>query len=449
MIHRSRDDVQQQLSDEAQALSDVTSEEALAGIVLLRGTVPNIDANDFHSPRIRTLWSVFGILEARGREISIGNVEDELRKLGKLEAVGGLGFLSKLVAESPHSARTESLCRDVSEAHRKRTALLAISDYLQRGELSTLVSKLQDLDNEPSKHTISLQEASQKEIARIKDHLDGGGGSTISLPTGYSIDQILPGGIPLGQVTLIFGETGNFKTTLKDNIIDNLIGQGHGVLNFTLEDSAELTACTYLSRKSGIPYKKILRGDVGPSDLLRLRDGLDDTNGALISADVPPAIDDAIILARQARREIPLRAVFIDYVQLMDFGRLEERHGLADIVKKAQRAAKQDNVAYVLISQMNERNKNRDDPRPKLEDMFGSRFLSHGCKCAIGLFRPWLYDKDPQDLYGELARNHPSGNSLYAGLLELHVVKNRLGETGVHKTVYCDLPTGRIVDFDL
>lgn len=279
---------------------------------------------------------------------------------------------------------------------------------------------------------------------------------TAGLPSGVGLEDVVPGGIPKDKVTVLFGETGTFKTTLKSNIIDSIAKEGKTVLDFSLEDSNSLTLYRSLARISGVPYSRFATSSFTREDISKLsrlgNSDLSHLKNVITIGDIPPSADEIIRVSRQYKKQ-GLAAVVIDYITLLDWGRNSERQMLNDAMLKFQRAAKRDGVAYIVVSQLNDERlheRGRPDARPILRDLFGSSSLRTACKLAVATYRPGKYgppkSKYDKEVYGELYALDPDK---YNNIIELWVRKNVLGEDNVPVYVLCDRKTGKMTPYSL
>lgn len=243
----------------------------------------------------------------------------------------------------------------------------------------------------------------------------------------------MPGGIPRDKVTTIFSEAGNYKTTFKNHLLISMAERGHRVLDVSLEDSSELSAHRYLARLSGVPYG-LISGGVMTADQVALLDvtklAREVADRVLVVDNIDPTPDNIFRCALEHR----VSAVAVDYIQLLSgAGSLKDR--LDDMVFKAQRFAKRQRIAPILISQQKQGNERdeKDDPRPKKGDALGSSAMRTGSKLLMGLFRPYHYCKSPSNPkgpYGQYARfisANPAHADVYPDLLECWILKNVLG----------------------
>jgi replicative DNA helicase len=311
------------------------------------------------------------------------------------------------------------------------------------------VEQLEDVVQIGAAERPTLQDEVQAEMERVA----AGEGNVAGLPSGVGLERVVPGGIPRDKVTVLFGETGTFKTTLKANIIDAIALSNQGlVLDFSLEDNNELTAQRALSRASGVGYGKFATRDFSDEEKAKIAAASATTLAAyrnvVVVGDVVPTADEIIRTARQYLAR-GLVAVVVDYLTLLDWGTMSEREMINHAMVKFQRAAKRDKVAYIIVSQVNEEkihgDPRRTDKRPQLRDLFGSSTIKNASKLAVAVHRPAKFGAPTSRLdkaeYGEV---HSQDPAKYERILELIVRKNVIGVSDVAIKVDCDLETGRM-----
>lgn len=274
------------------------------------------------------------------------------------------------------------------------------------------------------------------------------------LPTGLGLERRVPGGIPKDKVTTIFAESGNFKTTFVGHMQLAMAAEGHRCMFVSLEDSKELAAHRFLARTSGLNYGSISGGTLTKAEVGKLGfNGLarSTADRVWIVDDVEPSIHAILELATQAPG---LDCVAIDYIQLLT-GRGQKKDVLDEAVVASQAFAKKHKVAVILVSQQKqEKELERDDPRPRVGDMLGSSAMRIGSKLILALFRPWLHCKVPTSLkgpygmYGRYTTAAPSNIEQYPRFVEVHVLKNVLGESNVALHVLVNPATGVIENAD-
>lgn len=417
---------------------------------------------EFSSSRHQRIYTAVREMYAAGIPVDTVTLEHHLGKALAAEGseAESVAYLAALALRCPNKDNVHAyaeIVRNGAELRRMRYFASQLDSAITRG------SDLPEL---------------RSMLAAEVDRLGGDGGPAVTLadctlanefrpglPSGVGLERFVPGGIPRDKVTVIFGDTGNFKTTVKNAIMFNLARAGHRVLDVSLEDSSSLTVARYLAQVHNLPYGLVASGEC---KVPALSEADREVLGRIVDGSkVRPSIGDIVACARANG----VGAVFIDYVQLLD-GCSGDHVELASAMRLAQLAAARDGVAYVLISQIKQEVKYRaltrdktgrpmGDPRPGIRDCFGSSAISTAAKLGIGVFRPWAYcavptnSNSPVGVYSSWLDRHPSVEEalqVYPKILELIVDKNVLGPSGQEAaTVRClvEPETGKLSQFEL
>lgn len=419
-------------------------------------TTSGLCGNHFGDSRLGLVWDVLGEMIVGGAEISVDTVAATLDREGRLKWAGGLGLLCQLPLMDGSALGSPDVIRNAWLVREATTLTQVVPNMLERGLsgdeiLGHLRNRIDEITRENTRSVPTLDEASVAELRRIREdygRISTGVPVNVGLPSGLGLEAYVPGGIPRDKLTLIFGETGTFKTCIKQNIIDAIaIGCPDGlVLDFSLEDSVDLTTQRYLSRISDVPYSRIAARTFEPGDLRKLEEAYPAAQAAArrvrVVGDVPGSINEALRLVQQYKRD-GLVAVFVDYLQLMS----TEWDEIVNILTKMQVSAKVDKVAWVVVSQVKqEKIEEREDHRPRLTDVYGGPGIRMCPKLALGIYRPyrWATVPGPKSKYHEMYANHPNGEALYADTLEVIIRKNVLGTDEAVIPVLVDRPTGLV-----
>lgn len=416
-----------------------------------------LDENNFLVPQHGMIWRV--VAEAAKNDagkldpITLwDSVSEDVREniggYAKLADMMSVVYPKEVLTQHVERIRDSFIERSLGQFVAK-LGVLRKQGYSGMEQLEVISKQLQLLESHcghtfPDGHT-----AVQDEITSIEQDIANGFQDDYGLDPGLGLGALVPGGVPTDKVTCLFAESGTFKTTVRDSWIDSFSRKAP-VLNFSLEDSPELTRQFALSRRSGIPIESIVNRTLSQSEIIELKKTAAAYKGELENiitvGDFSPTMEEIIRIARQYKRIYGAKAVFIDYIQLLS-GRGEERLMLAEAMKMAQVAARRDRMAYIFLSQVADyKLRDREYKVPMLNDMFGSGALAQGCKLAIAIYRPWKYDPVPQEgsAYYDLYHGRPDGPQLYEGIAELWIRKNRLGAVDRHVKIAVNLPTGAV-----
>src|SRR5260370_20558607 len=83
----------------------IDAEASILGGIILRNDVlaqlDTLEVDDFYDHRHKVVFQAMRNLEASARPIDVVTLENEIEKAGKLDAIGGIGFLGELAMRVP------------------------------------------------------------------------------------------------------------------------------------------------------------------------------------------------------------------------------------------------------------------------------------------------------------------------------------------------------------
>ncbi len=424
------------------------AENNVIGATLLDESVYNeVDLRPEHflNPKWAAVWTEIGNAIEAGTPVDGLTIADNIRGVDPNE-------LSKVSVTCGAPALAPSWATIVRE-HWLSRQLRAVNASLTgeaSADLSTVRTRLERLEASTGRKLPTLDHL------LVPDYNKPNG-----LPSGLGIERISPTDIPKGRVTVVFGETGNFKSTVVNNMLWAMVNAGNKVLNVPLEDANELNSMRFLARATGIGYGRLEAGYLLTPEEKKLINAVPQSfkqkcSNVIMGGEIPPDIDEIIRMAAYHKRQHGIDAVIIDYLQCLEpprhMNRKAEYEFTKYVMRRLQAAAKRENLAIILVNQIDkEASRRLDDPRPREADMLGGSSVRQMSKLTIGVHRPAKYYMQPSEkvshytnCYLNAFHNRPDGAHWWKNLLMLYILKNIAGEPGVilHATV--DPPTGVI-----
>ena len=235
-----------------------------------------------------------------------------------------------------------------------------------------------------------------------------------------SLDNMTGGGFPHGQVTTGAGRPGVGKTDFGIVTASNVARAGGRVLFFSLEMTADAINDRRLAALTGFTTNYIEN---------KLYIGHEDEEKAVASA-VSVLYDEQLIvydkpctladIERHIRAELPLDLIVIDHMGhiVPDRKDADLYHTVTMQSHALMRIAKTTDVPILLLSQLNRQVEQRDDKRPRLNDLRQSGAIEEDSNIVLLLYR---------DGYYRTERPGP----FEVQQIEINVAKNRGGQTGV------------------
>jgi replicative DNA helicase len=397
-----------------------------------------VTPEQFQSLPMRVIWEAMGV-EPEFDELSVC----DRMKPTHLDSIGGMAFVSGLSMGATTTSNVEYYADKVRDAYLKREVQSNVSEILQADESVTGQDLLAKLFTASHSLTASLSSTTRTLGAAVEEERAwalSGTGEPRGLSMGMGVDRWIPGGAPRKKVLTLFADTGSFKTTAVNQMMFHMAAQGYRGLLVPLEDGDDLTAHRWMSRMTGVPYGRIAGGvcnDAERHKIEMLAPGDWESLDRIVSCDgIEPKIDNIIREVAAEHAKGGLDFVVVDYLQLLEgFGKPADV--LTEAMRKAANAAKRYNLLWIFLSQQNDRNDDRKDPRPNLKDMFGSAAMKQMSKTVFALFRPSEHWPNPVNankhplygMYSRMIERNPQRNiKIYRNIVELWMLKNVLGK---------------------
>jgi replicative DNA helicase len=392
---------------------------------------------DFYWPKNAAIYQALVDYYDKHQSIDSVQLAEALRTHKQLEAIGGVDYLIELAeavptsVNAPHYARIvrdkaklrhliDAAGRILHDAHESPMPADELMDHAEK-EIFEIASRNEA--GEPS----TLSELVQHAFQQIQDRRDNP--STLTgLACGFGqLDDML-NGLQKGELIILAARPSMGKTACALNIAEYIaVTNKHPVAVFSLEMSRQQLAERLLSARSGVDSQRIRKNMLGEEELRRLHDTVAELYEAPMYIDDTPGLS-VLELRAKARRlasRHDIRAIVIDYLQLMSYPGAESRVQEVGAISRGVKAlARELNVPVVCLSQLNRNPEGRESKRPMLSDLRESGSIEQDADVVMMLHREEYYHNDP----GWKAENPDM-----IGLSELIIAKQRNGPTG---TVY-------------
>ncbi|MFN7133496.1 MAG: replicative DNA helicase, partial [Myxococcales bacterium] len=268
--------------------SDLNAEKAVLGGIIGDNQVFDevsklLDAGDFHLPGHAAIYEAMIALQKATPPVPIDQLTltAELRKLGKLNQVGGMTYLAELEGFVPTTVNTRSYAQIVQEKSVKRRMIESCRELMEMSaepgtDVKTLLDEAQrrmfglaertrDTDLRP------FNQVMDKTLELIEKLRASGGGGVTGLPSGYGdLDRMLTG-FHEGELIIIAARPGCGKTSFVLNAAAHAaLHAQRPVAIFSLEMPEDQLAVRLLSAESRIDMKRIREGRLGAAQMEQL-----------------------------------------------------------------------------------------------------------------------------------------------------------------------------------
>ncbi len=429
-------------------------EASILGAIILRNDtlpeLPLLEVDDFIDLRHRAVFAAMRNLEAASAPIDVVTLEAEVaRWAGHSDSVD-FTFLGMLVTNVPTVENAFAYAKQVREASLARRIRVALTDVLAMSErdsltggemLSASLAVLSGIDEDQPDSATSIATLAARRLRQYDqiaaDRLNGTR-TLQGFPTGVeSLDEKI-GGVQPGIVTIVAARPGMGKSSFGLSVADASSAGGFGVHLFSLEDTEEAYTDRTLSRSSEVSAESLRNVDLNREQISKVGFAVQKLKGRRWLVDGRSGItaDEIVRSVRRHRRANATNVVIVDYVQLVKRPpRMSPHEALSEIITTLADAAKQDRMAYVVMSQLSRAIESRTDKRPQLADLRESGSLEERSKCVIGMYRGHYYGTAPQKGvdYDPNWKGHAyaPGEDEFSSQMQLCVLKNSNGRTGI------------------
>ena len=432
---------------------DLDAEQATLGAMILGSreaagqVVELLKAEDFYREAHAVICRACFNLYERNEGVDAITLASELKAMDRLDDVGGLDYIDRLVRITPFSTNAAHYAAVVREKSTLRRLLFATQRISARcyepgvnaRELldsagSSILSLAQSQDRcgfEPLKSILV------RVNAQVEERYYGHGGVT-GVPTGFTdLDRMLAGLQP-GDLIVLAARPSMGKTSLAVNMAMNAaLRSEHPVPVgiFSLEMDRDQLGAGMICTEAQINLGRLRTGRIRDGDWLRLAEANETLSHASIYIDDTGSLSPLELRAkaRRLRSEHGLGLIVVDYLGMMRSDeRTENRvNEVSAITRSLKALAKELGVPMVLCCQLNRGVESRENKRPMLSDLRDSGQIEADADVVLFIFRESYYERkaageaDPVD---DAFEDDPAPE-----VSEIIIAKQRNGPTGTVK----------------
>ncbi|EIW17538.1 MULTISPECIES: replicative DNA helicase [Pelosinus] len=397
---------------------NMEAEQAVLGAMLIeREAISKVAEllrpEDCYREAHRLIYNAMLELFNKNDAVDMVTVIEFLRKEDKLEAAGGIAYVTSLANSVPTAANVLYHARIVEEKALLRQLINAATNIAGMGyEGSEEVATILD-----SAEKMILSVSSRKmggEFTPIKsiifdafnkiEQLYASKGSITGLSTGFKDLDKLTSGLQPSDLILIAARPSMGKTAFVLNIAQHIgIAEKKAVAFFSLEMSKEQLVQRMLCAESAIDSQRLRIGELEAKDWTKLVSGADRLSAAPIFIDDTAGITvmEMRSKARRLKIEHNLSLIIIDYLQLMQGsgkgkGSENRQQEISEISRSLKALAREINVPVIALSQLSRSVESRQVKKPMLSDLRESGSLEQDADIVAFLYRDDYYNPDSE-----------------------------------------------------
>ena len=419
-------------------------EEAVLGALMLEKDAYSIVSDilkpqSFYEHSHELIFTAIQNLALLQRPVDMLTVQEQLKKEGNLEEVGGVYYLAQLTGKVVSTAHLEYHARIVAQKFLARELIrftseiagsafdetIDVDDLMQEAEASLFEISQRNMKKDVMQINPIIHEAIEllNQAAKRSDGLSG-------IASGFDKLDKITSGWQKSDLIIIAARPAMGKTAFVLSMAKNIaVNYKRPIAVFSLEMSNVQLVNRLIVNVCEIEGEKIRNGQLLEHEWHQLDHKIKDLYDAPLYIDDTPSLSifEFRTKARRLVRESNVEIIVIDYLQLMNasgssFGSREQE--VSTISRSLKGLAKELNIPIIALSQLNRGVENRtgtgaDSKRPQLSDLRESGAIEQDADMVCFIHRPEYYKilEDAQ------------GNSL-VGMAEIIVAKHRNGSVG-------------------
>lgn len=405
---------------------------------LSRAIEDKLTKEHFYLPQHSTLFGHLLEKFAKGEEIELVSLVQNLLDLGLLERCGGPATLSELYTYAPTPGHFHHHMQLVKDKFVLRSIIHTANDSVARAydspdEVAELLDSVEAAvlsirENTEGNRTPTLAQTVQ-EVMNQFQALISGEKAAQGIPTGYSELDRMTNGLKPGEMFVLAARPSMGKTSLMMNIVESIcLDEGKPSLVFSCEMSAAQLVQRLLFARSRFASAKLTRGYTPTKiDLSKInRAAVELSSSKLFIDDTAGiSINELRAKARRKHRDEGIQFIAIDYLQLLKSRTRQAENSrereIAEISAGIKALAKELNIPILILAQLNRGPETRSGKNvgvPRMSDLRESGSIEQDADMVGLLYRSAYYAETPEEKEEE------------AGKAELVLAKNRNGETG-------------------
>jgi len=417
---------------------NVEAEQSVIGSMLLDKTsiaqvAEGLKNEDFYKDTHKEIYNAIVDLFQKDIPIDMVTLIESLRSSNRLEAAGGITYISEIFNSVPSTANLQSYIKIVAEKSLLRKLIRASTETMEQSynnqndvakvldgaekRIFDIAEKRSTNDFEPMN---TVLERGFLEIERLFINK----GQITGVPSGFPELDAKTSGFQKGDMVLVAARPSMGKTTFALNLAEYAaLREGKSVAVFSLEMSKEQLAYKLLCSEANVDMLKLRSGNLEDKDW----ENIAKASGPLAAAKI--FIDDSAGTSvmemrskcRRLKIEHGIDYIIIDYLQLMSGSNTESRQQeVSEISRSIKALAKEMQCPVVALSQLSRAPEQRADHRPMLSDLRESGSIEQDADIVMFLYRDEYYNKDTED----------------KNVAECIIAKQRNGPTGTVKLAW-------------
>ena len=408
---------QQQQAIERALPNSLEAERSVLGAMLLEtealdAMIEQLRPEDFYLAAHNYIFEAMRSTRLAGGAVDLVTLNNALERSGKLEAAGGIVYLTELMNFVPTAANV-SYYASIVEEHSIQRALIRVGNDMIRDGMNDQ-KNVEDSLNEAERRIYDItMRKTEDSLAPAKDivpstlnqigELIQRKGKLTGIATGFSKLDRLTNGLQKSDLIILAARPAMGKSAFAMNIGQYAaLHDSRSVAVFSLEMSKEQLMMRILCTEASVDSQKIKDGTLDDAETQRLMESATFMQSTKFYIDDSPGATVAGIRSkcRRLKAQQGLDLVIIDYMQLIQGTGTGQRRSdsrvqeVSDMTRALKLLARELELPIILLAQLNRGPEQRQDHRPMISDLRESGSIEQDADMVILLYRPVVYDPE-------------------------------------------------------
>jgi replicative DNA helicase len=418
-------------------LHDEFAERAILGVILLRNdafdSLDGLQPEHFGRLHHRQVFAAMQALHRRNERLDPIAVNDQLRQAGVLDGVGQ-AFVYAVVDGLPATTnldtyvrvvRDKALARQLRDTGRALIAAANAGDTPAAEQLEAAEAAIYGLGVTTTTADWVNGETMASELFAAVETIATTKGGLTGVATGFADLDRMTRGLQRQELSILGARPSVGKTSLALQVAlrhASKTDQDSITAMFSLEMGRQPIGMRALAVAGRVDSFRLLSGYLGEDDYTRVAAGLEAISASRLYLDDTAVLSPVQVRSKlrrlQAKTGKALGLVVIDYLQLMatlpETRRESRTVQLGGVSRMLKQLAREFNVPFLVLSQLNRETERSGNRRPQLSDLRESGAIEQDADLVLLLHRP-------------------EDGGVPSDLIEVIVAKQRNGPTGLVK----------------
>lgn len=422
--------------------NSMEAEMAVLGSMLiqreaLETVIGFLDSDDFYSPRHKGIFEAMRDMNLKGMPVDTITLQEELKKTGRLDSLGGSKYLTDLLDKVTTAAHTQAYANIVKDKSRLRNLIRVGTDVVEKSYAAAedvknildyaeaqVLSVAQSNAVQGFAMPMDLANATIEQMERDLSHRSG----ITGVPTGFTRLDDMTRGFQNSEMIVLAARPSMGKTALALNIAYNACVDNHvPVAFFSMEMNRYSIMQRLICSAARVNWRGARKGTfqremwgqiTAAASKISMSDLYIDDSTSITILDIRNRSRKLMTELKNKGKRLGM--IMLDYLQLVRpaFKSESRQQEVAEISRLLKDLARSLEVPVVALAQLNRKNedKGRSGNRPQLSDLRDSGSIEQDADVVCLIHREEYYNRTDPTLEGKATliiakqRNGPVGD---------------------------------------